>query len=288
MQEEKIFDGDKIKAFVTRNAGYIMAFLVAVAYIATSLITIDETGKSVIKIIGEGAIAFCVGMFFTAIFSLQGIMQGHNDPRVIDAHKKHHNKVMEVAPCVDKLDEWCEKKTAEALKKERTRILASCSMRYVDYFDEDGLAKPYEEKVTDAKQAKARRRCYEKAVRCKITPLTANMLTGGRSRTQDPFNFGPDIDEYEKTTLKRDAISKVGLGVIFGYYTVSFLMGLSVSDLIWKIFQVCLFCGSGIIQKQKSFLFMTDGFCKRLFQLTAKLCEFWAEVGGENEKAEEV
>ena len=288
MDDEKIFDGEKIRAFINRNAGYIVAFFVALAYVATSLITISETGKSVLKIIGEGALAFSVGMFFTGIFSLQGIRQGNDNTKVNEARDKHRKQVLKVAPYIDKLDMWCEKKTAEALKKERVRILATCAMRYSDFFDDDGFAKPYTKSGSDEKQEKARKKCYEKAVQLKITPLSANVLTSGDGRAHDPFDFGPDIEEYEKNTMKRDAISKVGLGVIFGYYTVSLLIGFSYQDLVWKIFQVCLFCGTGILQKQRSFLFMLTGFCKRLFRLTDKLCEFEAECGGEKEKTEEV
>ena len=152
MNEEKVFDGEKIREFFRRNVGYIMLFFIALAYVATSLLEISETGKTVIGIIGDGALCFFIGMTLTVGFSLQGIVKGSEDERVKEARKLHAEQVLAIEPYADKLDDWCDFKTAQALRRERTKILASCSMRYSEYFEESGVAKPFYHKECKTKE----------------------------------------------------------------------------------------------------------------------------------------
>lgn len=292
MNEEKVISGESIRKFFLDNTGYIAVAFIAIAYIATSMITLGETGKTIAKIVGDGVAAFLVGVLITRSFSLQGIVRGNNDDRVIKAREMHSEQIFKVEAYIDKLDDWCDKKTATALRRERTKILAVNSMRYIDFFDEDGVAKPYtplpapEErkpkkvykklKKAHKKREESRVKCYEKAVALSITPLSASVLTGGKYKADDPYNFGQDIDDYEKANMKRDVISKLLIGLVFGYYVVELLSGISVADTLWKVFQLCIFCGGGAIQMMRSFMYMTDRYCKRLLQLTGRLREFEA------------
>lgn len=285
MNEEKFINGESIRKFFLANTGYIAVAFIALAYIATSVITIGETGKSIAKIIGDGAQAFLAGVLITRGFSLQGIVRGSNDERVIKARETHSEQIFKVETYIDRLDDWCDKKTAMALRRERTKILAVQSMRYVDFFDEDGVALPYKplplpdglkQRHLHKKREKKREACYKRAVDLTITPLSASVLTGGKYKADDPYNFGQDIDDYEKSNLRRDMLSKLLIGVVFGYYVVELLAGISIADTVWKVFQLCIFCGSGAIQMMRSFMYMTDRYCKRLLQLTGRLREFEA------------
>lgn len=285
MNEEKVISGESIRKFFLDNTGYIAVAFIAIAYIATSMITLGETGKTIAKIIGDGVAAFLVGVLITRSFSLQGIVRGNNDARVIKAREMHSEQIFKVEAYIDKLDDWCDKKTATALRRERTKILAVNSMRYIDFFDEDGVAKPYTPlslgegaRATREykKREKRREACYRRAVDISITPLSASVLTGGKYKAEDPYNFGQDIDDYEKANMKRDVISKLLIGLVFGYYVVELLSGISVADTLWKVFQLCIFCGGGAIQMMRSFMYMTDRYCKRLLQLTGRLREFEA------------
>lgn len=294
MNDERLFDGEKLREMFIKNAGYIIAAFIAIAYIATSLITVSETGKSVAKIIGDGAQAFLAGVLITNGLSLQGISKGMSDKRVQEAQEKHSTQVLKVEPYIDELDDWCDQKTAQALRRERTKVLAACSMRYTDCFDGEGIAKLYEplkasegKKLSrdEKKREKARYRCYKRAVSLTITPLSASVLTGGRSKTYDPYDFGEDASEFERNNMKRDIISKLLVGVVFGYYAVEMLMGISLADTVWKVFQVCVFCGGGIVQMMRSFMYMIDGYCKRLDQLTGRLREFEVSKCGKGEES---
>ncbi len=279
MNDESIFNGEKIRAFIQKNTGYLIAAIVAAIYVATSVLTMDESGKTLSSIIYDGAASFFVGMVLTRIFSIQGIMRGNDDVLVKESIKSHEEQVIRIAPYIDKLNDWCDKQTAEALKRERTKRLAVHGMRYADYFDEDGVAIKTLEDIDGKPQInrrmeKSRMRCYKRAINLKISPLLASSLINGGEKSEDPFDFGPTISEYEKYSMKREGITKILMACIFGYYTVTTIQDFSASDLIWKLFQVGLFCASGVVQSYKSHLFMLNGYRKRITFCTGKLCEF--------------
>lgn len=271
-------NADKIRSFVQRNAGYIVAAIVSLFYIATSIIVPSEKGKSIKAILVDGSLSFFLGMLLTQVFSQQGIMRGNEDPRLLATMKLHSEQVMKIVPFIDGLDEWCEKKTAETLRRERTKVLAEGAMRYDDYFDEDGIPKEFVRKTCKDKQEEkreaARYKIYQKAVKVKITPLLAGVLTGGGERVEDPNNFGPDISEYMRSVLLKTAVSKVLLACIFGYYGIQLIQDFSYAELVWKVFQVGMFCAMGVVQSNQAYLFMVDGYRRRIIRFIDRLQEF--------------
>lgn len=287
---------DKIREFVQRNVGYLVAALVSLFYVATSIIVPAEAKKPLTAIIVDGALSFALGMILTQVFSLQGIMRGKEDPRLLATMKLHSEQVLRIVPFIDGLDDWCEKKTAESLRRERTKVLAEGAMRYADYFDEDGIPKEFVPRVCksklEEKREAARYKIYQKAVRVKITPLRAGVLTGGGEKVEDPNNFGPDIPEYMQGVLVRTAASKVILALIFGYYGIQLIQDFSYADLVWKVFQVGMFCAMGVVQSNQAYLFMVDGYRRRIIRFIDRLQEFEitkapAKVAGVDMKTEE-
>ena len=289
-------NAEKIREFIQRNVGYLVAAFVSLVYVATSIIAPAETGKSLAAILVDGALSFFLGMVLTQVFSLQGIMRGNEDPRLLATVKLHGEQVIRIAPYIDGLDDWCEKKTAEALRRERTKVLAEGAMKYTDYFDEDGVAKPFVPRDCQNKQERKREaerfRVYQRAVKVKITPLLAGVLTGGGEKVEDPNNFGPDISEYMRSVLWRTALSKVLLACIFGYYGIRLIQDFSYAELVWKVFQVGMFCAMGVVQANQAYLFMVDQYRRRIVRFIDRLQEFEttkapAQVAGEDMKMEE-
>ena len=121
-----------------KNAGYIVVVLISVVYVASSLINISRSGKSVYEIIGAGVLSLIVGILINGIFRSIGLRRGDEDERSVATHALHAKTVDEITPYIDRLDEFCEIENKRALKTVRTRILAREGLKYGDYFDEDG------------------------------------------------------------------------------------------------------------------------------------------------------
>ena len=242
---------EKVKEWFKNIAGYGVVLLVSVAYVATSFIMIRRSYKSLWQIIVDGALVFIVGVLISRAFELQGIVEGDRDENLKEEESEHAKLVDRVAPVIDDLEEWCTMKNREALRTQRIRILAQRGMKYSDYFDEEGMTRPFEVNEKHMKNRytrkieKKRIKCYMKALSVKLTPLSAAVLTGESGRHWDPYFLGRSKSEYTKESSKLDIIIKIVLSLSFGYFGVSLVADRSLAGLIWKVFQIAVFLSMG-------------------------------------------
>lgn len=272
---------EKIRDFLRQNIGYFVVVLVSAAYILTAFITIDETGKSTGEIIMDSAIVFALGFFINRVFDLQGMMNGDRDERVQLTMKVHGDTVVKISPYIDRLDNWCRIKNEENLKIQRTRILASEGLKYDKYFNNDGSAKDFtvDEKKLKSKTLRgaelARIKCFYKALRLKLTPLSAGELTSEGVKKQDPYNFGRTKQQFVRQESILDIGAKVCIALIFGYYGVELIKDFSYANLIWNCLQVAIFVLMGCIKMYSSYMFVTDEYRGRVVKKTNNLEMFY-------------
>lgn len=283
---------EKIMGFFRRSAGYLAAFLASGIYILTSFIELEAGQKTVTQIIADGVISYLLGYFIARAFDMQGIMSGEREGKVVSAKKEHGDTVYRISPLIDKLDDWCEGENKKNYRIQRAKILARGGLRYDDCFDEDGVAKdwvPNEEHLKSRrlrKKEKRKMRAFRKAVRLKLTSLTAFDLTSDGGRDNDPFYFGRTKMEYERQRSGIDIVSRIGTALIVGYYGVSFIRDLDYGNLIWHAMQVAIFILAGVICMYQSYSFVTDEYCGRVCKKTDCLQKFenFAKTKEEGEK----
>jgi hypothetical protein len=283
---------ERIKDFFRNNLGFFAVGFVALSYVATSFITIEESGKSVWQIIADGTVVFILGILINRIFEVQGIVQGDRDPRVRKTSELHGEIVEQISSHMNELDDWCEQKNEEALLRIRRRYLAAHGMRYDQFFDEDGIAKPYpfksryvsrRERWHDAWQY----RRYRRAVTMKLTRLTASLLISDGGDADDPYYMGRSKVEYEKSTFKGDVITKTATALLFGYYGVSMIQNFSWANLIWMILQVGIFLVMGVVKLQQAQLYVTDEYRARIIKKIDVLEMFANDMNIKIERREE-
>ena len=112
-----------------KNAGYVVVVLVSIIYVASSLINISRSGRSVYEIIGTGVLSLIVGVMINGVFRSMGIRRGDEDERTLATNALHARTVEEISPYIDKLDEFCERENKRVTKEIRTRILMREGMK---------------------------------------------------------------------------------------------------------------------------------------------------------------
>ena len=311
-----------------KNAGYIVVVLISLVYVASSLINISKSGKTVYEIIGAGALSLIVGIMINGVFRSIGIRRGDEDERTVATNALHAKAVDEVVPYIDRLDEFCERENRRALREIRTRILAREGMKYGDYFDEEGCAiapanenakcklnspsvllrnpppsteggtgieseneaKVYRAYVgrhllhrvhhgQDARE-RARARAYKKALRVKLKPLLSSNLTSDGVKANAPFDFGKSKREYTTRRSASDAVIKVLMAVIFGYFGVSLASEVNVASIIWNGLQIVLYVTGGVIQMYNSFMWVVDDYRGSVIKKIDYLQKFKNYAGG--------
>lgn len=256
-----------------KNAGYIAVLLISLAYIGGSFILISKTGKSPYEILATGALSMLVGLLINGVFRSIGIERGEADEKTIKTAKLYSEAVEEIVPKIDRLDEFCHQESVRALAGIRAKILAKEGLRYVDCFDNDGVCLPFdtdlysEEEIERArgikrqkmiKQNKRRAHAYQRAAYVKIKPLTPASLTSEGTRENDPFNFGKSKKEYSTKKNVGDALSRILMAIIFGYFGVTFVSEINPAALIWNTLQIVMYITSGVMQMYSSYSFIVD------------------------------
>lgn len=281
---------EKIKEFIMRNLGYFVVVLACFVYIFREIIVIDETGKSIYRIILDGTLSFLFGILVNRILELQGFTNGERDLKVIKTNDLHSKVVNEITPYINKLEEFCEKKNKQALINARTFIVKNAGLNYEGCFDENGCPKDYDidfekyyykgnnkKKIYERKRERERYKAYKKACKVKIFLLSTSSLTNVGGNVFDPFNFGKTKKEYIEQSSKKDIISKVCVALIVGYYGVSLIRSFSWQNLIWTGLQVMLFLLSGTIKMMSAKGFTTGELRYSKIKKIDILQEFKAE-----------
>lgn len=271
---------NKFKKQITQNLGYILVGVVSLLFMATAFLDIGRTGKTIGQIITDGAVFFFLGCLINRMLDIQGLTEGERDERVIKTLELHGQTVERVSPLLEELDAWCEEKNKAALKSQRAKILACECLRYNDCFDDEGIAKPYkfdEENMNNKllHSADSRRyRCYQKAVRLKLTPLTSSDLTSEGGKGDDPYDLGRTKAQYETQMRIWDISMRLGTAIVFGYYAVDLLENFSYATIIWRALQIGMLLLMGFIRRQTSYNFMTDEYRSRIVKKIDNLQKF--------------
>ena len=277
-----------------KNAGYVVVVLISFVYVASSLINISRSGKSVYEIVGTGVLSLILGVLINGIFRSMGVQKGDCDERTLATNALHGRTIEEIIPYIDKLDDFCEMENKRALKTVRTRILAREGMKYSDYFDDEGNPINAKFKIQNAKnnpsvtQAchlpltkeatphpsptatpsptgegyevdRAKRKAYKRALRVRIKPLLSSNLTSDGVKATDPFDFGRSKKSYTTRRSASDVIIKLLMALIFGYFGVT-LSEPNVASIIWNSLQIILYISSGIIQMYSSYSWVVDDY----------------------------
>ena len=242
-----------------KNAGYVAVVFISAIYIASSLILISKTGKTVAEIIATGVLSMVVGILITGIFRSIGIQKGDADERTVATEKRHGEKVDEIIPYIDLLDDFCALENKRVLRNIRTKILAKEGLRYADCFDENGVSREF---IADekAKTYKKKLRAYNKAVNLKIKPLVGSNLTAEGVNTDDPFNFGKTKKQYTAQGNTSDIIVRAVMALIFGYFGVAFATEVNFASIIWNTMQIIMYISGGVMQMHNSCMWVVNDY----------------------------
>lgn len=277
---------DKIKEFIEGSIGYLAAALVAIAYVATGLLVPGVSDKSLVDILREGAIGFALGVSINFCLSLQGILKGKRNPKMEGTVRNHGEAVVAIEAHIHRLDGWCAAQNEAALRRERARILMAAAMRYEDCFDAEGIPKHVDFAGLPTDVRKERQSAYSKAVKLRLTPLSASSLTGEGGKPGDPYYFGETVDEYQARSNLKDAISKLIIAAALGYFSVDMVFNFDAAALIWRALYVALLLALGVSKLLRSYLFITDTYRGNIIKRINHLQSFnnWAERTPEKEE----
>ena len=94
--------------------------------------------------------------------------------------------------------------------------------------------------------------------------------------------LGQTERDYERSVAIKDAVSKLFLAAVFGYYGVDMVANFSYAVLIWRALQVVSYVCMGILKMYRSRNYILEGYCARVNKKTGYLKKFEIDVVKEN------
>lgn len=280
---------ERIKRIVNDAAGYFAVAAVSLLYLALAILVPGETGKSLGTIIADGAASFLLGVCINFNLNMQGVLKGERSERMLETKTQHAETVGRISGFVHLLDGWCATQNAEALRTARARILMQTGLRYEDCFDVDGVPLPLKTDGLDAETKRRRMRAMRRAVRLRLSQLSAAVLTGEGGKRDDPFDLGENVSQYIRHTNTKDIASKVLIALLFGYFGVRLIDNFSYAELAWRALQVAILLAMGVAKQTRAYLFMVDTYRGNVVRKINYLKSFenWASARKEHKNGEQ-
>lgn len=255
--------------------GYILSVLVVVGYILTAVFILSDTGKTVTQIIVDSFIIFVLGVLLSNTMGHQGLNDGDLNESVIEAKSNHTLMLNETQPYWYDSPKFCEFKNKTALKHERERILNFATLRYSDYFDDDGrfIGKLIEKSTTMQKFVERQNKAIQKAINLEITQITPSDLITENAKPNDPLARGRSKQQYMVQSNVRDIFGKVATGIFGGVYTAQFI-GADLGEIAYRIVIAIILLAFGVVRYYANFRFVIGENKERTIMATHWLKEF--------------
>jgi hypothetical protein len=255
--------------------GYILSLLVVLGYILTAIFTLSETGKDVGQIIVDSFIIFVLGVLLSNTMGHQGLNDGELSEQVLQTKHDHAQALLDTEPYWYYTPEFCELKNQLALKQERTRILNYATLRYNDYFDDDGR---FIGKLIDNTQGvqnfvERQNKAIQQAISLDITHITPSDLITESARYNDPLARGRSKQKYLVESNLKDMVTKVATGLFGGVYTASFI-GADTGEIAYRVVIAIILLAFGVVKYYSNYRFVVGEHRERIIVATHWLKEF--------------
>lgn len=237
--------------------GYILSALVVTGYVLTAVFVLSDTGKTVTQIIVDSFIIFVLGVLLSNTMGHQGLNDGDQNESVIQVKLDHQNILNETQPYWYDTPAFCEFKNKTALKHERERILTFATLRYSDYFDDDGrfIGKLIDKSTTMQKFVERQNQAIQKAIALEITQITPTDLITESAKPNDPLARGRSKSEYMIQSNLKDIVAKVATGIFGGVYTAQFI-GADLGEIAYRIVIAIILLAFGVVKYYANFRFV--------------------------------
>ena len=253
---------DKIAEWFKRNLENFVLLIVCGIYIFRGIADIDRTGKTVLGIIADGAIAFIGGYVIKAIMDKKGVLRGLIANKFVATTNIYANKKTDISGFVEELTPFCDKSNAERLKQKQKEYLLNYAMSYdlfiQGFYDRD----------------KEKRKIAEQCRQIKVFEYTPVMLTNAYDNAKSEEELlTATIGKYERKQRFGDALIGIITFLLFGYF--GFKPGTWIwANIAWASLQVGLFLANGMIKYMNAYFFVTETLRGKIKRVVDILDEF--------------
>lgn len=249
--------------WIKKNLFGILIIIAGLVYITYGLATLEKSGKSVIEIIGAGAIATLVGWVINVLWGKIGIKEELNSQEFISTLNEKAKIIDEITNDIGKLFIYCDKKNELSWQRRKVSILRKVGLTINDY----------ETKYYD-KTDKEIMAAIKKANTSYYEDYQFDSLLSDVRSNQDGKKTRVDLKTYQRKVSARKLLTSTLSGVIFGYFVLSMVDGIVWANVIWNTLQIVIFNLMGFFQYLMNRSFVSLDMRNQIIDDTNTLYDF--------------
>lgn len=242
---------NKITSAIKDKLQVIVIVFLSLIYILHGLFSFEETEKTVLEVLGEIAWSVTIGLVITVMFTGQGLKDGRTTELFKSSLKAYAEAKDKATPYFDRLATWCSYKNTHDLEIKKKEMLESSGLNYRAY--QTGYYEAHPEKLNED-QVKV----IEEVKKCTILRITQRELLSDMPRNQfsEKHRFGETVFEYKTKDTFVEIISRLGIAIVCGLYTLEPAASADWAGLVWNLLQIAVWLGLGLQKYSNSKYFM--------------------------------
>jgi len=191
------------------------------------------------------------GVVISSLVAEGGYAAGKKDPDYIAMRAQGVKISEECIPWRDEAELYVNREIDKTILNDRTSLLAGCGLKYDEVFDEKGvyILKKEKFKTLKYKQKKV-------VLRCRFIKKQDFTLFGFGSGKIVGRKKAPNESERRKRQLMTTTITRVFIAIVTGSIMFYFI-GFSFASILYAIYQLLIWIGTGMITRQGNFNFIT-------------------------------
>ncbi len=245
---------DTLRGVFGLNMSTVTVLAICGILIATAIFEPTKSGASIYEIVVNSVAIYISTMAINGLLRDKSIRDAFTLPSVKEIIREFDKRVQRVIDHseMEDLDRWCDEKNKANYEAQRRRILSAVGLDYREFFA-DGEYTGKEIHIPKLKEARGIGlwtfpKAWRMAVRqskavtsaryLRLSEISAQMLTTEGESANDRYRMGRDVHTYKIQTTKSQAVKKIVLAVVMGYYTAAVIANFSLLNLVLKVIQV--------------------------------------------------
>lgn len=240
-----------VASWVKRNIIGIFLTIVSIYFVFSGTVKVGTQ-----QLNGQALFLFiCTTLIFGIVISSLvaegGYVAGKKDPDYIATRQLGVNISEQCIPFRDEAELYVNRQIDKTIMNDRTSLLAGCGLKYLEVFDERGV---YILKREQFKALKYRQK--RTVIKCRLIKKQDFTLFGFGSGKIVGRKKAPNESDRRKRQLMTTTISRVLIAIVTGSIMFYFI-GFSFASILYAIYQLLIWIGTGMITRQGNFNFIT-------------------------------
>jgi len=240
----------KVTSWISGNVAGIFLTIISIYFVFSGTVKVGTQTLNWAELILFICTTLIFGVVISSLVGERGYELGKRDETYIATRKEAVKYAEMCLPYREEAELYVNKEVLKGIKNDRTSMLATCGLKYKEVFDDEGV---YIMKKEVFKNLKYRQK--KTVFVCRLIKKQDFTLFGFAAGKIIGRKKAPNEVDRRKKQVVTTTILRVFVAVVTGSIMFTFI-GLSFASILYSIYQLLIWVGSGMLTRQKNYNFI--------------------------------